>query len=370
MVKRRKSVRDFKDGLRKRTEESYKARDTFRRGIFKEQLPDDIVFWSCKEGEHLIDIIPYLAGPNDPITKEGEPTYVLDIKVHQNVGPSEGVDFVCLAENFGRPCPICEHRKQLRSEGAEDELWKALYPKRRCIYNIICYDSAEEEEKGIQVWEVAWWFTERLFVELAKGPTVGRHRRGGDDLGFIPFADPDEGRSIAFTRQGSGAQNTSYLGHRFVERDYIIEDEILEKAWVLDELIYVPTYDEVYDAYWGGESFKEAEPEVENEKEDEIPESRPSHRLRGRLVQNKEKEEEKEEEKIEDDIPEPSVEVSKSDDEVPESDGNKCPGRGRFGIDTDMLDACEQCTVWEACVDEYERLQKEREERRSRRRRR
>jgi len=359
---KRKSIRDMKEGLRRRVEESYKNRGSFRRGIFREDLPEGVLFWKCGEGEHLIDVVPYIAGPNDPLTKEGDPTYVLELRVHQGVGPAEGQDFVCLAENYGKPCPICEHRRQLRAEGADDEVWKALYPKRRAVYNVICYDSAEEEDKGIQVWEVAWWFAERLFVELAKGPSVGSHRRGGKEVGFVPFADPDEGKSIAFTRQGSGARNTQYLGHRFVERDYEIPDELLEAAWVLDELIYIPTYEEVYDAYWGEGSAPEEEPgELEEEQEligeeepeEEEPAEEKPRRVRGRKISK----------------PEPEVE-EEQDQEPENSDEEECPGGGVFGVDTDELEHCEECEVWEQCVEEYDRREKEKQKARASRRRR
>lgn len=346
MKKRRSAIRDkLKGKLRDRVKESYERRETTRRGVFITDLPEEVKFWSVKEGEHLIDIIPYIAGPNDPLTREGEPTYILELKVHPRVGPGNGQDFLCLAENYGKPCPVCEHRKQLQSEGADDEEWKALIPKRRCVYNIVCYDSAEEEDKGVQIWEVAWWFSERYFVELAKGPTVGRHRRGSkSELGFIPFADPDEGKSIAFIRKGSGAQNTQYLGHRFVDRDYTIPDDILEAAWTLDELIYVPTYEEVYNAYWGTE-------EGGSVADEEDVSDEPS-----------------EQEEIE----EQSTTVRRhTDDEgQTEVEDASCPGGGVFGEDTDQLDYCEECDVWEDCVEEYERRESEKRKKKSSRRRR
>jgi len=382
MVKRRTKRISMKEALRKRVEEGYKRRESFRRGIFREDLPEGVKFWKCGEGEHLIDIIPYIAGPNDPFTPQGEPTHVLELRVHQSVGAGEQ-DFVCLAENWNKPCPICEHRKQLREEGADDDVWKALIPKRRVVYNIVCYDSPEEEDKGIQVWEVAWWFAERFFLELAKGPSVGRHRRGTSELGFIPFADPDEGMSIAFTRQGSGVRNTQFLGHRFVQRDYSIPDELLDAAWVLDELIYIPTYDEVYEAYWGeGSVSEEKEPEEEEVEEVEEEEPTPTPRRKvfvGGRVRSALAETEAEVEEDEEEEEEPEERPtrgrrgvrreSEPEEEEPEErevGENKCPGGGEFGVDVDQLDYCEECDRWEECVEEFERRERERQKKKAR----
>ena len=82
--------------------------------ILKDKLPAGVELWQCKEGDHLLDIIPWPAGPDMPLGEEGAPkieegelSYVLDLRVHQNIG-SMKVPFVCPYENFGEPCPICE----------------------------------------------------------------------------------------------------------------------------------------------------------------------------------------------------------------------------------------------------------------------
>ncbi|RPI56391.1 MAG: hypothetical protein EHM49_00475 [Deltaproteobacteria bacterium] len=241
--------------------------------------------WKCKEGEHIIDIIPFLAGKNHNHTEEGSPTYLVDVWVHQKVGPNEN-DYVCMARNYNKPCPICdfvntqkakdsllspeedkaltEQQKLVLIAAREDALDKCE-PKRRCLYNIVCHDSTMQRDLGIQVWEIAHFLFEKKVLAIARMP------RGG---GFVPFSSPDNGKSICFERQGSGLSNTQYLGHKFVDRPEPIPDEILEAAHTLDELITIPDYEELKKEFLSGfhtHSQPEAGKDAGPPKRDNIP---------------------------------------------------------------------------------------------------
>lgn len=244
------------DDLEQRTRESYQTRQGERtfRGIFRPDI--SVPAWSCKEGEHRGNIIPYRAGENDPRVrlgraKAGSFTYVFDHHVHQNVGP-RGLWFLCLEATYQQACSICEERNRLRTAGAPEteSLVKAyearveqLRPRRRVMYNWECLDNQEEADKGVQVWEIAHWLMEVELLERAKQP----REEGG---ALINFAHPKLGMTIWFKREGSGQKNTRYKGHRFIDRREEVPVELLEEAFTLDELIHVPTYDEVRAAFW------------------------------------------------------------------------------------------------------------------------
>ncbi len=252
MAEKSKGLRSKFSGkaLLKRTEEAHQRINEYGKfGRFYTAPKGDsapLKVWKCKEGEHIIDIIPFLAGSMHHQVKEGEPTYLLDIWVHQKVGLDEN-DIVCLARNYNEPCPICEflNAKRLEKDLPEEakEALKALNPKRRCLYNIVCYDSTREEERGVQLWEVAHFLFEKKILSVARNP------RGG---GFTPFSSPDNGKSIYFEREGSGATNTQYLGHKFIERQYPVDNAILEQAYILDELLVKLPYEKIKEALLGG----------------------------------------------------------------------------------------------------------------------
>lgn len=244
----------LKDRLLKRTEESYASKESSGKygDIFKKDVK--LPLWKPKDGEHLFNVIPYIVGNKDPKLSPGEVSYILDIWVHRNIGINED-SFVCPARNYGQACPICERQKEMRLSGtfSDDEI-KDLNPKRRAVYNVQVCDTAEEEAKGIQIWEVSHFMTERLFSELSRKP------KGG---GFIPFSDPDNGKMLAFNKKS----NMEYVGHKMVDRDEPISDSLLEEAYTLDELIYIPSYEELYAAFYGEDYAEEVEEEEEEVKE-------------------------------------------------------------------------------------------------------
>lgn len=212
----------------------------------KEAVPEGVEFWRCREGDHEIDIIPFEAGPNmpfddrnQPISEEGDLDYVIDLFVHQNVGNMKK-PYVCPYENFGKPCPICEFIKANRLE--KDD-WMKLVAKHRVIYLVWVHDTREEEKKGVQIFEAAHFFMEEKIEEIAKLP------RGG---GYLNFSDPDDGKSLAWKRKGSGKENTSYIGHRFNDRERQIPDRILDQSFPLDSVIVMhPSYEEIEKEFRG-----------------------------------------------------------------------------------------------------------------------
>ena len=315
----------MKKKLKDRLKEDQEQRESGGKGVFKSGT--GVNFWNPQGGDHIVDIIPYVAGANHSSVDEGDPAYVLKLAVHYGIGPTEDKSYVCLAETFGKPCPICMHRAQLKNEGADDDVWKALYPKRRTIYNIYCWDSQAEEDKGVQVWEVADFYFQKHLDTLAKGP---RRPGRGDYERRINFIDPDDGKSISFTIKPPRSKNdfAEYIGHRFDDRDYVISDEMLESTHVLEDLIVIPTFEEVYEEYWG-EPYDSGN---EDEEEDD------------------------------DDIDNSNEEEDDLDDGEEKDDDMTCPGGGQMGVDVNELEYCETCDKWDECMELHYQLEEEEEE--------
>lgn len=315
--------RRIAEDLKESNKESHDTKDQgmFGASIFRSDA--EIIIWKCNEGKHYIDIIPYQVGKFHPTKKEGKWAHYLDIWVHQRVGANED-NLICLLKNYKEPCPICEYRKE---GDLDEEQAKLLIPKRRAIYNIICYDDRREEEKGVQIWDAAHFNMEQKLQSIAERPRQG---------GLLDFSDPDEGKQIMFERKGSGATNTQFLGHAFIDRDYKLPDEVLEQAYCLDELIVIPTYEMIERVLFGGKL-----------KEREAPAPAPTPRG-SRLVRQESAP-----------APEEVPRRRRREPEAPAESDNPCPSGGRFGVDIDKLDPCQTCTKYDACGDEYDRLEKE-----------
>lgn len=324
----------MREEIRSRTEESYRRKD--KGGGFSKYFKTDeeLPFWVpevTKEDPHMIDIIPFLVGEHYPVDDRGKKlekgswAYYLDVWVHQNIGPNNSW-FVCPAKNYNLSCPICEHIQQLQKKGVEYEEFKDIVAKRRNIYNIICYDSEKEEKKGIQIFEVSHHYMEKKLQKISKRP------RGG---GTVAYADPDEGMIVAFEVAKDDMKTIE--GHQFIARkvgkdSYVISDEDLGKAFPLDEIIEVLSYEELSEIFYG--TVEEEEKESKEEKNTEPP-GRPEGRTRYGRGEKKE-------------VP-------------PQEDKMKCSLGYLPGVDIDKHDDCTRCPddEYNACAKEKQRLQDE-----------
>jgi hypothetical protein len=315
-------MKQQKGDLARRHKETHERSSQGKFGtiFLRDKIPEGITFWACSADKHCIDIIPYFAGKNDPNADEGQVQYCLDLYVHRNVGPRDLV-YVCPAYTWNDPCPICE---DLKSGNHSDDYIDDHKEKHRTIYFVWVHDSAKEEKEGIKIWEIAHWFMQNHLDELAESPRTG---------GMVLFSDPDEGKMIGFSRKGSGAMNTKFMAHQFIERDEPIPDEILDSTFSLDEVVKMrPTYDEIEAAYQGRRTQADEDSEADETGEERKP---------------------KEMEQTE----EPQRRRPSPRDEEP-ADENPCPEGKRFGVDIDTMEACQKCDEWDPCVQEYKRLQK------------
>lgn len=243
LAQRRK---EYSEALKKRTQESYDTRDDSGRfkSIFEANKMQGILKWKPSEDDHSINIIPYIAGENNPKFKKGTVAYYLDVWIHRAIGVNED-SFICMNRTYGKRCPICDYIAEMKkSEDYDEEYLKSLNPTRRAIYNIQVLDNTKEREKGVQIWDVSHFLFEKEIAELAK------KKQGG---GFVYFSDPDNGKIVSFRKKGE-RQNTKYTAFTFEDRNEIISDELLGKAVCLEELLHIPSEDEISDAFFGKEN--------------------------------------------------------------------------------------------------------------------
>ncbi len=248
----RDRMKKKRKAFKKRTQRPEESGGRFPTIFDKKKIPDGVGFYKCSEGEHIVDVIPFEVGsqmPHDdagqPVSEEGEIDYIVDLYVHQNVG-SMKQPYVCPFENFGLPCPICEYIKANRLEKEE---WSQTSAKRRAIYLLWGRNDRKSEKLGIQIFDSSHFFMQEKIAEVAKLP------RGG---GNVIFSHPDKGKHVAWTRKGSGKENTSYLGHRLLDRESTIPDKILNAGFPLDECIKMhPTYEEIEKAFYGKKKKKD-----------------------------------------------------------------------------------------------------------------
>ncbi len=309
----------YSQRLQQRTKEAFDRKDT--SGKFGSYIKDEYKLWDCVASDHKIDIIPYVVGPDHPTLQEGDFAFLLDVYRHGNVGSNED-SYVCLSRTFNKSCPICEDQREKRRSGEySDEDLKVLNPSRRTIYNIWVHDNEKEEAKGVQLWEVAQWYFDKHVNARAKKTKTGE---------LIYYADPINGKAIEFERKGKGREGTEYLAHNFVDRDYEIPDEILQQAISLDQVIKIPSYEEVYQVHFG-------KAQVATQEEIDVPMAKVPTRLA----------------KPKEELPSGSSKLI--------TDEEGCPYGGNIGADINKYEECNECPKWDDCS-EAEKVIKEQEE--------
>lgn len=282
--------------LTERTEQSYNSRES--SGKFNDYFKDDLPLpkWFCNEGDHAIDVIPFLAGKDHPNVAEGKPTHNVDIYVHYNIGVTES-SYVCPARMGIGACPICEFQAALKKQKNYDEEYvKGFNAKRRVIYNVLVYDTQKDIDAGMMIWEASHHLAEKNIMAIA------RNKRSG---GFIKWASPDVGKTVEFTREGKGI-STKYVGFTFSDREDAkgniepISDEILDEAITIDEYLKILSYEELAEVL-GDVSIPDDGPLEEEESYENVNKRTPRNSRRRTA---KEEEPESEEETEEDREPE------------------------------------------------------------------
>lgn len=400
-----------KSGLAKRYQASYDNQGSFgaKAGVMNwKKVDGDVEFFSPKEGRNRINIIPYtIKTKNHPLVKKGEfeigeKDYVMDIFTHRGIGPSEAT-VLCLKETYGKPCPICEQANMLKKQGKEKEAG-ALKASRRVFYNV---QDCKNPDK-LLVFEASHFLFEKELIDEARDDEEG---------GFIDFADEESGKEIKFRCSKvskGGFEFNEFKSFSFEDRDENIPDNILESAISFDEIMNVPTYEEVEKILYGEDdedsdedekpakkskkaesddeddfdedeeetpkkSKKKSEPEYDDEDEDfddeeEIPAPKKSVKKPAKKsALESEDDEEEEDSDDSDDEEEPAPKSKKLKKSEPEEDEDsdedeedeppakskkkdckgdcgKCPFGHKFGEEADDYDDCDDCDVWDKCV--------------------
>ena len=324
----RPSREERRKHLKERTQSNWENRDKGSgKGVLDLRVLGDRrpTFFLPKNGDfYKIDIIPFLPKTNKmPGFQPGLDEYALDYWRHAGIGPGEE-SFVCLARTFRKPCPICEELDMLKKSGAPKEETGPLEPKRRLVYNIIDLDSKEQK---VQLWEVSYHLFEKALIAAAQ---VGKHE-------VIAFSDLEEGKTIKFTAKQKSLGSYNFIeatGIGFLDRPPY-EDSILDESYPLDELLIVPTYEQVRNALHGLSEPEEEKP-ARRERPAPVEEEQPARRRPA----------------PQEEAPAPARRERPARTEQAKG---KCPYGHKFGYDSDKKNDCLDCNIWEACCDEQEK---------------
>lgn len=353
--------KSFREQMEQRIlDEQNKKTNTIFKTVFKSDVPT----WREKEGDNILDVIPFHAGKNaelynDPKIVTGKWVYRLPILLHKGVGVNED-NYICLNSMLRQPCPICEYRKKLKDKGVSWEVYQKYFPKKRSLFNVWVQNNDKEYKKGVLVWDIS------DFLGWDKIYPITENIRGGGRIYFMEY-EKEEGRSVAFRRKEISRGKVEYSGYQLLARDYDIPNDIKEGVHILDELIYIPTYDEVSETFYSTVNEEEHENNSENSNNDEEFDMDQKFERNSRVRQMAETHEPVT--VAEEGIPRESeraptrstrIETQQTSikEEIKSEEG--CPAGFIYGSDFDLMDECRNCNAYRGCQDTYNKRMEER----------
>lgn len=322
-----------------------------------------------------LDIIPYVVTcDNHPdrdeeygIAVKGELWYKRPFWLHRGVG-SDNQSIVC-PSSVGKPCPICEYRAQLLKDGAEwdDDTVKALKPSMRNLYVVIPKKNKNYPEEP-HIWGISQFlFQDKLNEEIQENEE------------YETFPDLEEGYSlrIRFAEGTFGSNKFAEVSRiDFIERKKPYDESILEKIPSLDDILEILPYHTIEAMFFGNMSPDEDEEyddedvkkkRKEDEDIDDDMEEEEDEDIDEDYEDDEEDEEEDDEDKDEEDEEEEEEHDKKKSKKSPPKrrqlhskvtkgkGKNKCPYGHEFGVDNDSYDDCDNCEVWEKCLEASDR---------------
>ena len=342
----RERFRKGKEDLVRAQEEGMNIPDRQSYGSVydRDKFPEGFQMWRCEPGKHIIDVVPFFAGPDHPRVirgeiKEGSSAVNVYVWVYKNVGPMN-LQIVAPFKNYSQADPIAEYISSMRGKMTKSE-YSEIAPKDRLIFLIYCRDSVEEMEKGIQGWDISPFFIKKNLESLQYDKNTGE---------IIPYTCLEKGMSIYFEmssgmftdeKTGDKRKRVDYFGWELIKRKTGIPDNVVEQIFPLDSIIKMrPTYEEIKEAKWptgGGQSVPD-EAHTSSEGADDIPEER--------FMKKETKKE---------------VTGAFVKKEAAQSDDNEdvCDYGHVFGVSTNKEDECTDCVKYARCDEENDqRLEK------------
>lgn len=267
-------------------------------------------------GTYFLDIVPYVSESGNEFVEAGEYWWEKTFYAHRNIGVNDEW-VVCLARTFKKPCPVCEFRAKLADDPEVDEKEIDAYkPTKRIVCNAV---NLKKDRDTVKLLYMAH-FSIAPEIKRALEAAFEDHEDNMEEF-FLPenhnylkcVVEPNEGGYSGF--------KVTRVDFKRAKSD--LDEDILEQAANLDEILVVKDYDEIKEMLFAGKSEEDdlddekpkkkkrkKEPEEEDDSdltdddfdddEDEEPEEKPK---RSKKSRKKRKQEEDDDDDDEDEKP-------------------------------------------------------------------
>jgi len=357
-----KKKSNFRDKMMRSRENDKKRMSSF--GYL--DLPKGVSVLKVEDRKMMLDFLLYkVSDKNHPERDEeggvalvGDGWWRRPFKVHKNVGPDN--ETVVCPTTFGLPCPICEeYHKMRQDEDADQDDVYALKAKSRYLYAVVPIGHKKLEEE-VMIWDMSWSLFQKLLDDELE-----------DDPDNMIFPDFEDGKTldIRFSEESLGkAKWFEATRIKFLDREEAYEPDYIDEVPDLDAVLKVLSYKELSAKFYDYDPEDDDEDEtfsdVEDDEEVEIKTKRKPKTTRKAKPKP---EVEDDEEDVDDDTEDDDEEVvipkrktsskkttskAKSKKKVVEDDDEEsCPEGYVFGKDTEKYDECDDCDLYDACIE-------------------
>lgn len=331
-------------------------------------LPKGVKQFSLEEGAKMVklDFVPYVVtDQNHPerdearnVATKGSIWYRRPFKIHRNIGAADEA-VICL-KSIGKKCPICEYQEKRYKEGASKEETGALRAKLRSLYVVIPIDSKKFDEVP-HIWDMSDALFQNLLIEELELNNE-----------FEDFFTLDNGYTAEIRFKWETLSGSTFPEARtihFEKRDEY-DPSVMNFVPALDNMLKIYSYEELHNKFF----------ELENEEtadEADIPEEHAETSFRRKKILNVPTTEEgssTEQRKFVEDLhsgrgsiqgeannnPTASAPIRRKKqitepEAIPSKELKTCPHGHKFGVDTDAFNECDNCTLWDDCIEQKRR---------------
>lgn len=234
------------------------------------KIPDGVKLFEVDGKPRVLDFIPYRVKHDNPYADPGDIHPERTFFVHKNVGAQQA-SYCCPLKMANKRCPICEERNRLRSQMEDPnskeskEILGAMSPKERQLF--LLYD-LKDRETGLQLWDISFHLFGKQMDERIKASDPN------DEYEF--YSDLEEGFQVRL-----GFTEKSYRGKKFYETSSIdfkprkqnYTESLADEVPCLDDILIIPSYDELKDAFFETAADEEIDEEIDDMEADEWDEN-------------------------------------------------------------------------------------------------
>jgi hypothetical protein len=250
---------------RERREASARQRLERKNQAFESRtlrLPEGLELFQVKEAcVKRLDVFQYLVKHDNPMADPGYWYYERTYYLHQNLGPNTEWR-VCPKRTANKPCPVCEYVSNLRKDyEANKELINDFKTKER---QLLLVRDLSEPDGPLKLWDVSTFLFGEKLDELIDGAEDGEY----DNFASLTSGMTLRVKFVEKPWNGKTSIQPSTIEIKQRSQQYDADEWTEDKVPCLDDLLIIPTYQELEKLFYQTDTSAESEDDDDDDDDD------------------------------------------------------------------------------------------------------